>query len=234
MNRCNRSNGNSAAGGDLIAAGYGGGNAQLKSWGAQNDRNPDAGSLPAPLPKETSMEIKAVMQAGIDNAVKNGGLAKIEQDMVKTEQVFLHWIEDTSMTPNKLAVKAGITLKEARDMLATGEFQRKYMEVQQGFTEIAEPYLKARAKEVMQSVMGRLETIVEVGSDKDAIAAGRLIADLATTKEMVHGTTINVDNRVLQVAADGMRDMAAVQRALAAQLDSNIVEATEVRTAKRG
>ena len=178
---------------------------------------------------------KQIAVTAVDRAMENGGLAKIEQDMLEAEQVFLHWMEDQSATPMKLSKSTGVPVKRIKELLATGEFQKKYMEVQQGFTAIAEPYLKARAKDHMQGVLARLSDIVERGEDKDAIAASRVIADLATTKEAVSGTTINVDNRVLQVAAEGMRaNIADVQRALAAQLDSNIVEATEVRTTKRG
>lgn len=176
---------------------------------------------------------KTLVSAGVDSALKNGGVATIEEGVLDVERVFIHWLDSgMTATPHKLSKETGVAVKEIKEMLASGVFQKKYMEVQEGFTEIAEPYLKARAKQTMENVMGRLSQIVDQGQDKDAIAAGRLIADLATTKSAAVETNINVDSRVLQLAADGLKDMDEVRKALAAQLDSNIIESTEIRTKK--
>lgn len=175
----------------------------------------------------------AITEAGIERALENTGAAKIEADIVEVERLFIHWLEDINTTPRKLAKKSGVSERRVKEVLASGVFQKKYMEVQQGFNEVAEPYLKSRAQDTMQQVMGRLADIVEHGLDKDAIAAGRLIADLAGTKSSMNEMNINIDSRVLQIAADGLKDMDEVRRALSSQLDSNIIEATEIRTARR-
>lgn len=174
-----------------------------------------------------------IVERGTELALKNGGAAKIQQEILETEQVFIHWLDDMGASPMSLAKRSGVPTKQVKEMLASGVFQKKYLEYSDGFTEVAAPYLKARAQNVMEKVVNRLEKIIDYGEDKDAISAGRLLSDMASTSQSKVETSVNIDARVLKIAADGFRDMDQVNRALSAQMDSNIIEATEVKTARR-
>lgn len=164
-----------------------------------------------------------LVRIGVDRAISAGGLGVIADDLLQVERIFLIWAEDPGQSVAKIAGKAGVGTATVRRLLATGEFQRRYEQEAAGLREVAEPYMRARAREMVDAVISRLAAVVEAGEDRDAIAASRTLIDLIKQPD-VHTVTNNyaVDARTLQIAQAGLKGIDDARKLLTASIAGNI------------
>lgn len=164
-----------------------------------------------------------LVRIGVDRAISAGGLGVIADDLLEVERVFLIWAEDPGQSVAEIAKRSGSRVGTIRRLLATGEFQRRYEQEMSGLREVAEPYMRARARELVDITIRRLGGIVEAGEDRDAIAASKVLIGLISGPEASTPTTqINVDARTLQIAQAGLHNTEDVKRVLTSAIAGNI------------
>lgn len=174
----------------------------------------------------------AIVKAAVDRAMKEGGLKQIEADIIEVENLFLQWSTDPKQSVNKLSDATGMTHKRIKEVLATGEFQRRYLEDTAGFREVAQEYTRARAADVMDAVIGRMAEIVEKGDPRDAIGAARVLTSMMENAAPKQVNVEHMDTRVLQIAAKGIETVEDLKKIMSAAADGNISRVEEERAAR--
>lgn len=175
-----------------------------------------------------------VIERGVELALGARARGELQREVQDVERMFLVWLEEGQPGPRKLAALTGVSEGEARKVLRSGVFQRRYMEETEGFRAIAAPYVKTRAQAVMDDVIDRLHEIVTRGDEKAAVAASRVLAGMIENDKVeVHANQAVVDARVLSIASDGLRSIDDVRRLVAASIDGNVSAVEESRAARR-
>lgn len=173
----------------------------------------------------------AIVKRALDNA-RADAVQTIEAEIIEVERLYLEWVSDRSQSVPKLAEKTGLAQARVREILKTGEFQKRYIEDSSGFREVAKQYTRARAEEVMDSVIGRMTEIVEDGEARDAIGAARVLWSMVEDSGPKEVNQTYVDQRVLQLASEGIKSVDDLRRINAFAIDGNISRVAEERNAK--
>ncbi len=182
---------------------------------------------------ESNESLGVVVNAGIDKAMGSGALAVIQSDILETESVFIAWISEENKAATNLAAVSGVPVARVRKLVRTGHFQQRFNEETERFRQAAAPYMRTRAAESIDSVVHRLESIVDKGEDKDAIGAARVLVSMVDEKQPDRVEVNTVDVRVLQVAEQGVNSLADVRRILSASIEGNIGNVEEHRSQRR-
>jgi len=177
---------------------------------------------------------KEVMERGVALAVDHGARDVIVSEIEDAEKVFLAWVNDRSMTTRQLADATGVEYSKVRDMLRSGIMQRRYMEMTADFQQIARPYTEARVHEMVDDMLARMQQVIENGSDRDAIAAVRVLSGMISqpSQSIESHVTIN-DPKVIQIAQKGIESIEDIQRLVSAHIDGNNAIVQASRATKR-
>jgi histone H3/H4 len=163
-------------------------------------------------------------------------LADVLEDAHTVERVFLAWLNSETRTPGEVSSLTGLPRARVARIIREGDFHGRYIEATRRFRDAAKPYVAGRAAEIMDDVVHRLATIVEEGTNNEAVAASRVLVGMLDVDREAEVKQVNIDHRVLMVMADKMkqRELSTEDQKsiLTATLQGNVDRADERRTAR--